>query len=338
MATLRDVAKEAGVSVATASVVLRGEPGFKAETRERILAAAERVNYRANISARFLKQGTSGMIALVIPDLSNPYYCDLAWAISQEAWRQGYQLVVQQTGSLASGEYDALRRMSTPMCDGLIINLHNVRESELHSLIGGHPAVLFEDYEDKPAYDNVSLPLEAAFKTAFQYLRRQGYGHTAIVGGRRFGIEEFSSIGRNVGTDLAMRAMIESGLGGENDTVPCDWTVDGGAAAAAMIVQADLGYDSFFCMNDLIAFGLIRGLQSMGVRVPEDKAVFGFDGISPASYSSPLLSTIALDFNGMARSAVTMLVERIKRGSDGGKVIPPRHETAGFRLARGESA
>lgn len=335
MATLRDVAKEAGVSVATASVVLRGEPGFKPETRDRILAAAERVDYRANISARFLKQGSSGMLALVIPDLSSPYYCDLAWAITQEAQRQGYQLVVQQTGPLASGEHDAIKRMSTPMCDGLIVNLHNVHEDELRSLIGGHPAVLFEDYADEPAYDNVALPLEAAFKTAFQYLRRQGRTHVAIVGGRRFGAEEFSSAGRNVGTDLAMQAMIESGLGEENDTVPCDWTAEGGMAAAATIVQADLGYDAFFCMNDLIAFGLVRGLEDMGVRVPEEKAVLGFDGMSPAFYASPLLSTIALDFDGMARSAVTMLVERIK---DGRADMAPRRETASFRLVRGETA
>ena len=279
------------------------------------------------------------MIALVIPDLSSPYYCDLAWAVSQEAWKHGYQLVVQQTGPLASGEHDALKSLRTPMCDGLIINLHNVHEDELSSLIGGHPAVLFEDYVDQPSYDNVSLPLEAAFRTAFEYLRQQGHTHVAIVGGKRFDAEEFGSIGRNVGTDLAMQAMIAAGLGDEADTVPCKWDVDGGMAAAATIVQADLGYDAFFCMNDLIAMGLTRGLQSMGMRVPKDKAVMGFDGVSPAFYTSPLLTTIALDFDGMAKSAVSMLVERIKAGQNGkDRNLAPRRQTAAFRLVRGETA
>ena len=334
MATLRDVAKEAGVSVATASVVLRGEPGFKPATREKILQAAEKVHYTANMSARFLKQGTSGIIAFVVPDLANPYYSDLSWAISQQAAKRGYQTVVVQTNASPEAERDSLKRISTPMCDGLIINLHNVPEDELQSLIGGHPAVLFEDYAEHPQYDNVALPLEASFKAAFTYLKQRGYEHTAIVGGRKFGAEEFSQAGRNMGSQLAMQAMIDAGLGSENDTIPCEWTAEGGAKAATTIVQADLGYDAFFCMNDLIAFGLISGLQDMGIRVPDDKAVFGFDGISPASYCSPKLSTIAVDFDGMADMAVSMLVERIK----GGETTLPRREIAGFSLMRGASA
>ncbi|MBT1172341.1 LacI family DNA-binding transcriptional regulator [Bifidobacterium sp. MA2] len=333
MATLRDVAREAGVSVATASVVLRGEPGFKPETRDRILKAAEKVHYTANISARFLKQGSSGIIAFVVPELSNPYFSDLAWAISKEAARQGYQTVVVQTNSSTESERDSLKRVSTPMCDGLIINLHNIPEGELQSLIGGHPAVLFEDYEDHPQYDNVSLPLEASFRTAFAYLKQRGYAHVAIAGGRRFAAEEFAQAGRNTGSMLAVRAMIAAGLGEESDTIPCEWTVEGGAKAASTIVQADLGYDAVFCMNDLIAFGLIRGLTDMGIRVPEDKAVFGFDGVSPTAYFIPQLSTIAVDFDGMARSAVSMLIERIKGGD-----MPARRETAGFSLIRGGSA
>lgn len=335
MATLRDVAKEAGVSVATASVVLRGEPGFKEETRNRILAAAEKVHYTANVSARFLKQGSSGMVAFVVPELSNPYFTDLSWAISREAHRQGYQTLVQQTNALASSERDVLKRASTPMCDGLIVNLHNVEEDELRSLIGEHPAVLFEDYAEHPRYDTVSLPLESAFRTAFQYLKQRGYEHVGIVGGRAFEADEFSATGRNVGSYLATQALVESGLGQRSDTIPCEWTADGGSKAAVDIMQADLGYDAFFCMNDLIAFGLIRGFHDMGVRVPQDKAVFGFDGVSPAAYSLPLLSTIAVDYEGMARMAVSMLVERIKGDADG---MPPRRQTAGFHLVRGESA
>lgn len=333
MATLRDVAKEAGVSVATASVVLRGEPGFKPATRERILRAAEKVHYTANLSARYLKQGSSGVIAFVVPELTNPYFSDLASAISRQAARRGYQTIVMQTNASSESERDSLKRVSTPMCDGIIINLHNIPENELKSLIGDHPAVLFEDYAEHPQYDNVSLPLEASFRAAFTYLKSRGYEHAAIAGGRRFAAGEFGQEGRNTGSHLAMQAMIDAGLGAESDTIPCEWTVDGGVRAATTLVQADLGYDVIFCMNDLIAFGLMRGLRDMGIRVPDDKAVFGFDGVSPAGYSSPLLSTIAVDFEDMARSAVSMLVDRIKGGD-----APARREVTGFSLVRGESA
>lgn len=333
MATLRDVAKEAGVSVATASVVLRGEPGFKPETRDRILKAAERVKYTANLSARFLKQGSSGMIALVIPNLS-PYFADLAEHVVAEAARFGYQTIILTTSSSPENERHSLRSVSTPMCDGLIINLHNVDEEELQALTNGHPAVLFEDYAEHPQFDNVALPLEASFKAVFNYLTQRGYRHAAVVGGQRFSQEEFGARGRNEGSILAVRAMMDAGLGSREDIVPCDWSVEGGMKAAAMVVQADLGYDVFFCMNDLIAFGLIRGLKDMGIRVPDDKAVFGFDGISPVTYSSPTLSTIAIDLEGMAKTAVSMLVKRIKGDADS----PPCRETTGFALVRGESA
>lgn len=334
MATLRDVAKEAGVSIATASVVLRGEPGFKPATRERILQAAEKLHYTANLSARFLKQGSSGVIAFVVPELGNPYFSDLASAISREAAKAGYQVIVVQTNASPEAERDSLKRISTPMCDGLIVNLHNTSEDELQSLIGNHPAVLFEDYAEHPRYDNVALPLEASFRSVFSYLKSRGYEHAAIAGGRRFAPGEFGQEGRNAGSHLAVQAMIDAGLGSESDTIPCEWTVDGGAKAAATLVQADLGYDVVFCMNDLIAFGLMRGMREMGIRVPEDKAVFGFDGVGPAAYCAPLLSTIAIDFDDMARQAVSMLVERIR----GGESVEPRRRIAGFSLVRGESA
>ncbi|MBT1171389.1 LacI family DNA-binding transcriptional regulator [Bifidobacterium sp. SO4] len=334
VATLKDVAREAGVSVTTASAALRGDDGVKAATREKVLKAAQAVRYSANASARFLKQGRSDIIAFVVPELENPYFADLAWAISKESAKRGLQTIVQQTNASIAVERDFLKRVNSPMCDGLILNLHNVGEDELRSLIGNHPAVLFEDYSPNPLYDNVALPLEPAFKAAFTYLKQRGYEHAAIVGGQRFQAGEFSATGRNTGIGLATKAMIATDLGTETDTIPCEWTVDGGLKAAAMIAQNDLGYDALFCMNDLLAFGLMRGLNSMGIRVPEDKAVFGFDGVSPAAYSSPLLSTIAIDFDGMARSAVSMLADRI----NGDVTTPVRRETVGFQLVRGESA
>nr|WP_240947518.1 LacI family DNA-binding transcriptional regulator [Bifidobacterium sp. DSM 109957] len=331
---MRDVAAEAGVSVATASVVLRGEPGFRSSTRERILDTARRMHYTANMPARFLKQGASGVIAFVVPDLANPYFSDLAWAVSRSAARHGYQTIVQPTNASLATERDFLKKVNSPMCDGLILSLHNVPEDELRSLIGDHPAVLFEDYSEQPLYDNVALPLEAAFRTAFSYLRERGYRHAAVVGGRRFADGEVSARGRNVGSRLAVKAMVESGMGTQSDVIACDWTVSGGAHVAVTAIHDDLEHDALFCMNDLIAFGVVQGLRNMGIRIPKDKAVCGFDGVSPASYASPQLSTIAVDFDGMAESAVAMLVERIRNRSEDA----PKRVDSGFCLIRGETA
>ncbi len=334
MPTLRDVAKEAGVSVTTASAVLRGSDGVKDSTRQKVLKAAQVVGYSANLSARFLKQGKSGIIAVVVPQIDNPYFSDMAAAVSRQAALRGVQTIIQQNGESASSERSALQWANSPLCDGLIVNLHGVSESELRSLIGNHPAVLFEDYEAHPSYDNVALPLQAAMRTAFTYLKQRGYRHAAIVGGNRLESGMASAEGRNAGIGLAIDAMKEMGLGDETDYIPCEWTEAGGIKAAADLTQIDLGYDVLFCMNDLIAFGLMRGLRDMGIRVPQDKAVFGFDGVTPIRYVTPSLSTIAIDFEGMAKSAVSMLLDRI----DGKVTEPPRRETVGFQLVRGESA
>lgn len=334
MATLRDVAKEAAVSVTTASAALRGDPAVKAATRDRVLRAAETVHYTANLSARYLKQGRSNTIAFVVPDISYPYFAQLAAAVSIAAARRGLQTIIQQTNASTSAERDMLRRVDSPMCDGLILNLHGVPESELHSLIGDRPAVLFEDYAEQPKYDNVSVPLAIAFRTAFTYLKERGYEHAAVVGGNRLEKGVSSAEGRNTGIGLVVRAMIEAGLGEETDVIACDWTEDGGHRAAAVIAQNDLGYDVLYCMNDLIALGLMRGLHTMGIEVPRDKAVFGYDGIAASAYSIPQLSNIAVDFDDMAEKAVSMLVERI----NGRTEAPPRSMAAGFRLVRGESA
>lgn len=334
MATLRDVARAAGVSVTTASAALRGADGVKASTRKRIVEAAREVRYSVNTSARFLRQGRNNVIAFVVPVFDNPYFSDLARAIAEEGRRRGRQVIVQQTNTSLVYERGLLELVNSLMCDGLILHLYNVPAEELRTLIGDRPAVLFEDYSVNPLYDNVALPLEPAFKAAFTYLRQRGYARAAVVGGQRFVAGQPNVAGHNIGIDLATKALIGAGLGSEADAIACEWTVEGGLRAAAEIVQNNLQYDALFCMNDLIAFGLIRGLRSMGVDVPRDKAVFGFDGVSPASYTTPALSTIAVDFEGMARSAVSMLIDRIDGDVDG----PARREITGFRLVRGESA
>ncbi|MCI1978448.1 MAG: LacI family transcriptional regulator [Bifidobacteriaceae bacterium] len=334
MTTLRDVARLASVSVTTASAALRNDPVVKSATKQKVIDAAESLNYVTNQSARYLKKGKSGIIALVIPDVGNPYFSLLSREISQSAQRHGLQTIIQQTNFSEDIERNFLKRVNSPLCDGLILNIYNVGEVELRQIIGNHPAVLFEDYSKKPLYDNVALPLRASMRAAFLYLKEQGYRHVAIVGGNRYNSHKIESAGRNAGIGYALEAMKEANLGNENDLIPCEWDIQGAFKAAAVIGTGDDQHDAFFCMNDVLGIGLMRSLHDLGIEVPRDKAVFGFDGIEMGSFSIPTLSTVALDFAGMAEAAVSMLINRIDGISQG----PVRQDIAGFRIHQGESA
>ncbi|MCH9277055.1 LacI family transcriptional regulator [Bifidobacterium amazonense] len=364
MPTLKDVAAKAGVSLSTAGAAMRGEDIVKPATKELVLAAAKEIGYSPNLSARFLKKGRTGAIAVMVPHILHPYYTNLVYAVSQEAGRHGLRTIIQQTGYTSDSETDVLEQMvGSTLCDGLILNASNVDDTHLRTLLGNHPAVLLNYLTDNPLFDNVQSSTSRGVDLAFGYLQGRGYRHAAVIGGRRIRPDDPDISRQNVGIRAAMSALVDSGMGGPDDFVDCNWSVEGGKAVAEELCRPigdtrDDGvrndddsphtdetttpvtrlvdrYDVFYCMNDLVAYGLIRGLHEHGIRVPEDKAVFGHDGIIADQFTIPTLSTVAVDYEAMARKAVGLLLDQINHP---GKTRKPRTEIIGCKLVVGESA
>ncbi|KFI47874.1 LacI family DNA-binding transcriptional regulator [Bifidobacterium biavatii] len=387
MPTLKDVAAKAGVSLSTAGAAMRGEDIVKPATKERVLAAAKELGYSPNLSARFLKKGRTGAIAVMVPNIMHPYYTNLVYAVCQEADKHGLRTIIQQTGYTSASETDVLEQMaSSTLCDGLILNASNVDDRHLRTLLGNHPAVLLNYMVDEPLFDNVQPAITRGVDLAFGYLQGRGYRHVAVIGARAFDPDDPDISRQNDGIQYAMNALIDSGMGYPDDFVDCNWSVGGGKDAAEELCRpiaqdnathddvahddvahdgnvayvayddnvhsdADGGtdarsgatdrvrrvdrYDAFYCMNDLIAYGLIRGLHEHGIRVPDDKAVFGHDGVIDDPFTIPSLSTVAVDYADMAHKAVDMLLEQINH-PDGAR--KPRTTYAGCRLVIGESA
>ncbi|MBW3093563.1 LacI family DNA-binding transcriptional regulator [Bifidobacterium sp. 82T10] len=342
MPTLKDVAAKAGVSLSTAGAAMRGEDIVKPATKERVLTAAKDLGYSPNLSARFLKKGRTDTIAVMVPNILHPYYTHLAYAICEEASRHGLRTVIQQTGYTQDSETNVLEQVNATLCDGLILNVSNVDEQHLRALLGNHPTVLLNYRSNDPLFDNVQPPQTHGIDIAFGYLQGRGYRNIAVVGARRIQPDDPDISGQKLAILHTMSLLTGSGLGTADDIVPCVWDITGGLEAARALCEPDADgtrrvdrYDVFYCMNDLIAYGLIRGLYEAGVRVPQDKAVFGHDGIQQEPYSIPTLSTIAVDFDDMARKAVSMLIEQIRHPD---RRLKPRTETVECRLAIGESA
>lgn len=346
MATLKDVAALAGVSMSTAGAAMRGEDIVKPATKEKVLAAARELGYSANLSARFLKKGSTGAIAVMVPDILHPYYTNLVSAVCEAADRHGLRTVIQQTGYSSTTETGVLKQINATLCDGLILNVNNVDDQHLRTMLGNHPTVLLNYPAAEPLFDTVRGPSASSASTAFGYLCGRGYRHACVVGGRPSRTDGPDTSGRDDGIRYIMEALRDNGLGDAGDFVECNWSVAGGIEAAhALCAAGDDGarlidrYDVFYCMNDLIAYGLIRGLHDEDVRVPDDKAVFGHDGVFSngvfAPFTIPTLTTVGVDYADMATKAVDLLIDQIKHP---GKRRAPRIETARSRLIVGESA
>lgn len=344
MATLKDVAALAGVSMSTAGAAIRGEDIVKPATRDKVLAAAKQLGYSPNLSARFLKKGRTGSIAALIPSITHPYYANLVAAISKAADKRHLRTLIMQTGYDADTETDIVSQINSAVCDGLILNASNVDDKHLKAMLGNHPTVLLNYQVDDPLFDNVLPPLSRGASVSFGYLAGRGYRHACIVGGHPLDKLTDDLGGRSPAIRYTVAAMKDSGLGDEHDFVECNWETTSAIAAAHRLCETDADgtrmvdrYDVFYCMNDLIAYGLIRGFHDEGVRVPQDKAVFGNDGIYAygEQFTVPTLSTLALDYDDTAEKALDLLVDQIEHPD---VQREPRVDQGRCRLIIGESA
>lgn len=350
MVTLKDVAAKAGVSPSTASGALRRLSYVRPETAERVLKAAQDLNYSTNVSARALRSGRTGILSLVIPTVDIPFYGRLVTAMEASVERHGYQLIIQQTRFEADRERQLIAQSDDTLSEGMFLLAAQTDSREVARLAGDHPTVMFEDYSTDIVIDSVNAPSTGGIDRAIRHL--VGRGRTRIcVAGATIPLHAMSEVSsssraRYERARSAVNAFDELGISGDCGAIDCDWGANGGTDVGHRIADtatgrtndgrpAGLRYDAVCCMNDDIALGVLRGLADRGVRVPEDVAVTGFDGIPQGEWSVPSLTTIALDYEGMAETAVAMMLRKFGDNP----VSMPQRVIAGFRLIeRGSTA
>lgn len=314
MVTLRDVAKAAGVSATTASAALRGKPYVKPETAQLIRTIAEQMHYEMNYSARALTSGKSGMLSIVVPNLSEPYYPQVTNYLMEEVHRLGMPMIIHMSDLTSSTDHRSIRQLAT-FADGIFAFPFNLTDSEMDYLQTRCPVVMFNDCSPDPRFDVVNVRQEHAMNCAVEHLIARGYQRIGILGHRYKSHAEASNTLTRVGVirpQSALRSLADHGLPADDSMIrDVPWTVEDGIVAANRLVDEGMPFDAVLCMNDAMALGTIRGFASRGVHVPHDVAVMGVDGIDEGSYSVPSLSTVAIDFRGMAHAAVQLMLSRI---------------------------
>ncbi|MEW2409815.1 LacI family DNA-binding transcriptional regulator [Streptomyces griseoviridis] len=311
MTTIQDVARAAGVSAMTVSNVINGHPNVRPATKERVMAAMTRLDYRVNVAARNLRKGRTGTIGLAVPEIDRPYYGRLAAAIIAAAARHGLRVAVEQTGAVRENELEALSLSRNRLYDGLILSTVGLGPADVDRLKVDHPLVILGERIFGGPVDHVAMPNVDGARAATRHLIDRGCRRIALVCGPWTGETDVSGLRR---TGYA-QALEEAGLPVDPDLVRTvdRLTMAAGARAARALASDDPGVDGVFCVTDTVAMGVLRGLADVGARVPDDVKVIGFDDVEESAYLVPSLSTIDPDHDLMAARAVDLLAARIDR-------------------------
>ncbi|NJC68528.1 LacI family transcriptional regulator [Planosporangium thailandense] len=330
-ASIKDVAARAGVSVKTVSNVVNGYQFVAAGTREKVQRALDELGYRPNLSARRLRGGRTGLIALAVPEIRVPYFAELAAQFVQLAKEYGWTVLIDETQGALDNEREVVEGIKSHLIDGLIVSPLALTAKHIEARRDRTPLVLLGERLTHAPVDHVSIDNVAGAQAAVAHLADLGRTRIAAIGSQPH-ISGGTAALRLKGYRQALRRARLAYDPALVMPVTRFHRADGARAMQALL-DLEQPPDAVFCFNDLMALGAIRTLLARGCRVPQDVAVIGFDDIEEGQFSTPTLSTVAPDKEQIARLALRLVHQRIGARDD----AQPQEETADFRLVVRES-
>ncbi len=307
MATIRDVCKLAGVSVATVSRVLNNSGYVKEETRDAIVQAMKALHYTPNTMARGLAGKSTSTVALIVPDILNPYFPELARAIEDVANQFGFNVILCNSDHDAGKEAAYIELLRSKKVDGMVIASYTIEPGHILRLIRDRIPVVAIDriFGNDPILSCICKNKEGA-RMAVRHLLERGCRKIAHIAGppsaqsavdRMLGFEE-----QCLAEGLFFPSLIQTG----------HFRVEDGFRAMQSLLQSHPDVDGVFAANDLMAVGALKAIWRSGRRVPEDVKVIGFDDIPLAASMIPELSSVKQPIYEMGAKAMRSLIEMVK--------------------------
>lgn len=305
-ARLSDVAREAGVHVSTASRILNGtgELTVRPETRQRILDTAERLRYRPNAIARSLKSSSAGAIGLLIPSLRNPVLSEITRGAFDRAWERGYVVVLAEDGENGQALSAYERLVGEGRIDGLLVGSARPGSPLLEAFADNHVPCVFVNRRLPGSHRNVSMREEEAGSIAAEHLIALGHRHLAHLAGP-------------LGLDTAARrrdgfvaAAVAAGLDVIVEEAPFEER--GGFDAAQRLLSRDPRPTGMFVSNINQAVGAIAGARRLGLRLPGEVSIVGYDDDPVGEFLEPPLTAIAMPLHRLGSTAVDALIDQIE--------------------------
>lgn len=306
--TSRDVAREVGVSQSTVSRALRGDPRVSAATQVKVVETAARMNYLPNAAARSLITRRSNTIGVVVADITNPFYPELVDVLHDEFHLSGYRTVLLNERTEGRGAEDVLPQIQGRSVDGILFASATLDSPFVEDFEKrGIPIVLLNREIDDVAVDCVVSENRAGGMLAAETLVELGHTRIALIAGpantstSRDRVEGFVAGLANAGIELdpALRR-----AGDYSHQSGYQWCLD--------LLRLDEPPTAVFCGNDVIAFGAVDAARRMGVKVPQELSIMGYDDIEMAAWEVFRLTTIRQPLPQMAKAAARMLLTRLE--------------------------
>jgi len=309
MVTLSEVARRARVTAATVSNVLRNREKVRPETAERVLQAIAELGYRPDLNARALAQGRSSTLALMLSNISNPFYPEFVLAAERAARKAGHFLMVCNTDDDAQIGRAYLNQIAGTFADGVLVMNTDIAMNELCiSAMHNGPILLamWEHPENPPVLPCVAVDFARAGALAAHHLLELGHRNIAmLIGDGCGGLQD----ARSEGFRTALR---EGGVDPANVAqMQVRDSIDSGYAACQELLARHPRVSAIFATNDLLAIGAIQALVSMGRAVPDDVSVIGITDIQLAHQMRPALTTVAIQTEAVAELSIRSLIRLI---------------------------
>lgn len=307
MSSIRDVARAAGVSVATVSRALTSPEKVSEASLKKVKDAIDSVGYRPNLLARNFRSARSYAIVVLVPNITNPFFSQVIQAIEDRAQQKGYAVLLGDTRESSNREMEYINRVETRLADGVI----QLRPLSKNYTPGAIPWVTACACKDTPG-PSVRIDDMAATQTIVNYLISLGHKRIGVITGLQ---ENPHTIERLMGYK---KSLAEAGIEIDKNLIAeGDFTMWSGKSAAHKLFQTQQRPTAIFCMNDEMAIGAIQTIKAKGLSVPEDVSVTGFDDITYAKYWDPGLTTVsqpAEEFGKISMDLLLRIIEGEKLG------------------------
>lgn len=296
-ATIHDVAAAAGVSRQTVTRAMNAMPGISTDTRERVLAAAEELRYRPSRFGRGLVKADHRMLGLVLDDLTNPFYPQLASAVTGAASRAGWNVVLTDTVH-ATDRVTLLSELSGQV--DAVIGYLGLSQDIQSRLFSGIPVVEIDPTRRQPLNGAVTFDLRPAMRDLVRHLAAQGIRAPLMLDQAAPG--QWSGRGKLFAAELDRRGL------GCQQVIISTGAMESDLAAIGAALDACPSADAVLVYNDVLALGVLSALRDRGRQVPHDVRVVGIDGLSMGTLVSPRLTTLALDMGEVGRLATELVL------------------------------
>lgn len=314
--TIKDIAKQLGISYSSVSRALNDKPGVAEDTRRKVMALAKQLEYQPNDLARGLVNKTSKTIGVIVPDISNPFYSEVVKGILETANKEKYGVLLCVSQDDPAKEIEYLNTLRMKRVDGIIVRPAFDIGIETYKDISGPVIMIEQNWKVEDSDYNVEVDSYMGGKLAGSHLLDCGYRNIGFIGGKH----HLYVIARRL--TGAKDALAEGGVPFDDENLEgSEFTIQGGYEATKRLLKRNPSIDGIFAVNDLLALGALHALKELGHEPGEDVGVIGYDDIGYSDLPQIQLTTIQQPKYALGKMVTEMLVDSIRNKGEYGKQI-----------------